>query len=61
MNLGSISVADIHHSILSLLKSKAKGRQSQNLICQKLSATLCKNTNAVNVLHWSSTVPQVCV
>ncbi|XP_027919226.1 WD repeat-containing protein 25 [Vigna unguiculata] len=52
---GSISVTDVHHNILSLLKSKAKDHQSQNLISEKLSATLSGHTNAVNAIHWSST------
>ncbi|RDX97467.1 WD repeat-containing protein 25, partial [Mucuna pruriens] len=55
VNLGSISDADIHHSILSLLKSKAKGHQSANLISEKLSATLHGHIKAVNAIHWSST------
>ncbi|KAK7312930.1 hypothetical protein VNO77_37189 [Canavalia gladiata] len=52
---GSISDADIPHSILSLLKSKAKGHQSQNPTSGKLSATLYGHTKAVNAIHWSST------
>lgn len=52
---GSISVTDVHHNILSLLKSKAKDHHSQNLISEKLSATLSGHTNAVNAIHWSST------
>ncbi|KAG5077674.1 hypothetical protein AAZX31_20G128400 [Glycine max] len=51
---GSILDADIHHNILSLLKSKAKGHQSPNLISEKLSATLYGHTKAVNAIHWSS-------
>lgn len=54
INLGSILDADIHHNILSLLKSKAKGHQSPNLISEKLSATLYGHTKAVNAIHWSS-------
>ncbi|XP_047156013.1 uncharacterized protein LOC124827073 [Vigna umbellata] len=52
---GSISVTDVQHNILSLLKSKAKDHQSQNLISEKLSATLSGHTSAVNAIHWSST------
>ncbi|KAG4385659.1 hypothetical protein GLYMA_12G141100v4 [Glycine max] len=52
---GSILDADIHHNILSLLKSKAKGHQSPNLISEKLSASLYGHTKAVNAIHWSST------
>lgn len=55
INLGSILDADIHHNILSLLKSKAKGHQSPNLISEKLSASLYGHTKAVNAIHWSST------
>ncbi|KAL2593246.1 hypothetical protein AAZV13_12G118400 [Glycine max] len=51
----SILDADIHHNILSLLKSKAKGHQSPNLISEKLSASLYGHTKAVNAIHWSST------
>lgn len=52
---GSTSDADIHHSILSLLKSKAKGHQSPNLMSEKLSANLYGHTKAINAIHWSST------
>ncbi|XP_014491833.1 WD repeat-containing protein 25 isoform X2 [Vigna radiata var. radiata] len=33
----------------------AKDHHSQNLISEKLSATLSGHTNAVNAIHWSST------
>ncbi|XP_017433257.1 uncharacterized protein LOC108340404 isoform X2 [Vigna angularis] len=33
----------------------AKDHQSQNLISEKLSATLSGHTSAVNAIHWSST------
>lgn len=52
---GSTSDADIHHSILSFLKSKAKGHQSPNLMSEKLSANLYGHTKAINAIHWSST------
>ncbi|WJX88080.1 hypothetical protein P8452_70202 [Trifolium repens] len=52
---GSISDADIPHTILALLKSKANGHQNLNLVPDKLSATLFGHTRAVNAIHWSST------
>ncbi|XP_058747483.1 uncharacterized protein LOC131620427 [Vicia villosa] len=52
---GSISEADIHHNILALLRSEAKGHKNLNSVSEKLSASLSGHTRAVNALHWSST------
>ncbi|KAK7319361.1 hypothetical protein RJT34_04081 [Clitoria ternatea] len=52
---GSISCAEIPHSISSLLKTKPKGHQRLNPISENLSATLYGHTKAVNAIHWSST------